>query len=131
PAHVQVIQEALDDQLPRHTVLAISLASVLAYCHVQEWRYRDALTLGNVAMQVHPLANADKAAIFLRLHQGFAALASTSLSQATEYIEDAQRLALRHCHGPSYEVLSTQMMRAVLHYENNEPELAMALLEPA
>lgn len=131
PAHVQRMQDALDAQLPRHTVLAISLASVLAYCHVQEWRFGDAVTLGNVAMQVHPLANADKAAVFLRLHQGFAALAGTSLAQATEYIEDAQRLALRHGHGLSYEVLSAQMMRAVLHFEDNEPQQAMALLEPA
>jgi len=131
PAHVQVMQDALDVQLPRHTVLAIGLASVLTYCHVQDWRFRQALTLGNVAMHVHPLANADKAAVFLRLHQGFAALASTSLAQATDYIVDAQQLALRHGHALSYEVLSTQMMRAVLHVENNEPELAMALLEPA
>lgn len=130
-AQIATLEADLQQHLETQPVLAVSLASVLAFVYSDLSRHAEAATICSMGLHAQRAAQADKALLFLRIHQASSALARESVGTAVLCIEEAQRLASIEGHSLSYEVLTTRIMRAVLHYESNEIERAWELLWPA
>ncbi|MCG2842618.1 LuxR C-terminal-related transcriptional regulator [Sandaracinobacter sp. RS1-74] len=123
----------LEDMLTRYVgtnpVTAASVASLLAISYIELCRYSEAATVCDIGMNALRELGSTKVAIFLRIHQAAVALACETVSKAVLYIEDGCRLAHAESDFGRYEVLTTQILRAELHYEANELEMARALLD--
>lgn len=124
------LEAALAAHIGKQPVLAGSVACMLALAYLELSRYTEAATVCGIGFNALNEFRASKVAIFLRIHQADIALAHDTVDKAILYIEDAQRLA-RAEGGNSYEIFSTQILRANLHYENNDVDAALSLLEPA
>ncbi|MBY8824986.1 LuxR C-terminal-related transcriptional regulator [Sphingomonas colocasiae] len=130
-ARIAGLEAALAAYIGTQPVLAGSVASLLTLVYLELSRYAEAATVCGIGLKALQEYSASKVAIFLRIHQGDVALARDTIDKAVLHIEDAQRLARIEGGGSSYEVLSTQVLRANLHYENNELDIALRMLEPA
>jgi LuxR family maltose regulon positive regulatory protein len=127
-ARLEADLEALREAQP---VLAVGIASVLAYVYLDQSRHADSAAVCSIGLHVRGHSEATKALLFVRLHQARNALARDSVDTAVLCVEEAQRLASIEGHSHSYEVLTTRIMRALLHYESNELAQAQELLSPA
>lgn len=127
-ARIATLEADLAAHLDRQPVLAVGIASVLAYLYLDASRHADSATVCSIGLQVRGHSEATKAMLFLRQHQANNALARESVDTAALYLDEAQRLAAQEGGDHSYEVLTTHTMRAVLHYERNELETAWQLL---
>ncbi len=125
---IAMLEADLKVHLGTQPVVAASIASVLAFIYLDRSRHTESATFCMLGVQAQ---HASKITVFLRIHQASNAIARDTIEKAVLCIEDAQRLAAIESGIGSYEVLSTQIMRAILHYENNELEIAQALLMPA
>ncbi|MBN9332626.1 LuxR C-terminal-related transcriptional regulator [Devosia sp.] len=130
-ADIDRLEAALAAQMAREPVLAASIASVLAFLYLDLSRHAEAAAICSMGMSALDVASNYKATLFIRLHQAAAALAQDTLEQAVLCVEDAMRIASIEGSSASYEMVTSQILRGVLHYENNELKQALALLQPA
>lgn len=130
-ADIELLEGTLAVQMAAEPVLAAATASVLAFLYLDLSRHAEASAICSMGMSALDAASNYKAAIFIRLHQAAAALARDTYDQALLCVEDAMRIARIEGRSTSYEIVTTQIMRGVLHYENNELRQALALLQPA
>ncbi len=128
---IDLLEGALAVQMVAEPVLAAATASVLAFLYLDLSRHAEAAAVCSMGMSALDSATNYKAAIFIRLHQASAALACDSHDQALLCVEDAMRIARIEGTSASYEMVTTQIIRGILHYENNEIKQALALLQPA
>ena len=128
---ISMLEDDLRQQLSTNPVMAASLASVLAYIYVDRCQYQDAAVVCSQGLHAQRADTTNKVVLFIRQHQASAALAIDTLDMAVLCIEDAQRLAAIDGGHDSYEVICTQILRGVLHYENRALEKGWALLAPA
>ncbi|GEM_PF-1141744 len=126
-----LLETALANQINADPVLAASFASVLAFVYLDLSRYAEAATICSIGMSALDSASAYKATIFIRQHQASAALAHDTYDSALLCAEDAMRLAQIEGTSGGYEIVTCQITRGILHYENNELDQALALLQPA
>lgn len=112
-------------------LLAASIASVLAFAYVDRSQFSEAARVSAIGFQAHKDDNTGKGTLFLDIHHASCLIATGSLDRALHYIEHAQKLARADCSDDSYEVLSAQVMRGILHYERNELTEARNCLLPA
>jgi LuxR family maltose regulon positive regulatory protein len=128
-------QERLEADLHRHLehapVLAASIASVLGFGYVDQTLYDQALRACALGMQLQSAPEENRVTVFVLLHRTSAQLAVESVAQAQSSSEEALRLACSDGVSDSYEVLSAQMIRALVHYEQGELDVAQRLLLPA
>lgn len=130
-AQIATLEADIRTHLGTQPILAAGIASVLAFVYLDLSRHADSIAICNIGLHAQHGSNSNKVTIFLRLHQASNAIARDTIEKAVLCTEDAQRLASIESSEGSYEVLTSQMMRAVLHYENNELEAARQLLTPA
>ena len=128
---VDLLEAALAAQMSADPVLAASIASVLAFIYMDLSRHAEAAAICSLGMSALDATSNYKATIFIRLHQATAALAQDTHEQALLCVEDAMRIARIEGSSGSYEIVASQIIRGVLHYENNELKQALALLQPA
>lgn len=125
----------LADELERHrhqhAVLAASLASVLAFVHVDHARFAQASTVCEAGLEVQARPIVVKAALWVLLHQASVKLARHSLDEALGCIDHAWQLAQADGAPDSYEVMATSLMRGIVLHEDGQTEAAIALIEPA
>lgn len=110
-------------------VLSASISSVLAFTYLDISQYEAAADICSLGLNAQNIDN--NATMFIRIQQTSIAIAQDSIEKALMHIEHAQRLASIECSNDSYEVLVSQIMRAILHYENNELEEAAKMLSQA
>jgi LuxR family maltose regulon positive regulatory protein len=130
-AHLQRLQEELNHYLARDLVMAASIGSVLGFSYVVDSQFEHALSTCNRVLHAVGAGTADKVQVFLLWHKASALLAGEAIEQAQACVSEALRLALEDGSCDSYEVLGSQIMTAVLHYERGELAEAEALLMPA
>jgi LuxR family maltose regulon positive regulatory protein len=112
-------------------VLAASIASVLAFAYVDRSQFAEAARVSAIGFQAHKDDNTGKGTLFLDIHHASNLISTGSLDRALHYVEHAQKLARADRSDDSYEVLSAQVMRGILHYERNELADARDCLLPA
>lgn len=128
---INALEADLRIHLDNQPVLAAGIASVLAFVYLDLSRYVEAATICRLGLHAQEASSTNKATLFVRIHQAGAAIALDSIDKAVMCIEDAQRLARIEGDSASYEVLISQIMRGILHYENNELDDAWRVLWPA
>lgn len=131
PTVLQMLQQEYQTQSSRNTVLAASLASLLAFQDLNAGHFTRAHEVCAQALQLQPRGSKAKALVFLHVHQASAALAQGTLEQAQRSIDAAQALAQYSCSAQSFEMHTLQLMQALLHFENGHTEQAEQLLRPA
>lgn len=116
--------------LDTNPVLAAIIASVLAFSYVDRGHYAEAMRVSKLGFHAQRADNSSKVTLFLDLHYASALIATETIGQAIVHVVHAQKLARLECGPQSYEVLTSQLMRGVLHYECNELEEARQNLVP-
>lgn len=116
--------------LDTNPVLAAVIASVLAFVFVDRGDYTEAMRVSRLGFHAQRADNSSKVTLFLDLHYASALIATETIGQAIVHVVHAQKLARLECGPQSYEVLTSQLMRGVLHYECNELEEARQNLVP-
>lgn len=119
--------ECLDAQ----PVMAASLASVIAWGHIENGNIAEASRICQMAMDPHAGKSLVRVSLFLHVHWVSVLMMHDTVSTAIAHIEQAQMLAQVECGADSYEVLIPQLKRGILHYEQDELEQARACLTPA
>lgn len=127
---IALLEQMLSDYLSTEPVVAASVASLLSMAYVELSRYAEAATVCDIGLNAVRHLGPTKVAIFLRIQQANVALAQETVGKAILCIEDGWRLAKLEGDLGHYEVVATQIMRAELHYEANELDEALALVEP-
>lgn len=125
------LEAELHRHLERAPVLAASIASVLGFGYADQALYDQALRVCALGMQIQPAPEENRVTVFVLLHRTSAQLAVESVAQAQSSSEEALRLACSDGVTDSYEVLSAQIIRALVHYEQGELDVAQRLLLPA
>lgn len=127
--------EKLEDNIRKHIgtepILAAGIASVLAFIYLDQSRHAESLRICQLGQRTQNDPNNNRVTVFLLVHQASNAIARDTLDTAITYIEKAQQLAGFEGDDDCYEVLLSQIMRAILHYEKNELKSARHLLSPA
>jgi LuxR family maltose regulon positive regulatory protein len=125
----------LDTEMKRHQdqhpVLAGSIASVLAFIHLDSARFAEAIAVCDAGLATQPASLDSSEVMWIRLQQADAMLARNCVTRAKLCIEHACQLAQREANPDSYEVLATQLMHGVVLYENDHLDAALALILPA
>ncbi|MBK1793193.1 hypothetical protein JHL21_01610 [Devosia sp. WQ 349] len=117
--------------LDTQPILAAVIASVLAFFYVDTGRFSEAIRISRLGFHAQRADNSSKVTLFLDLHYASALIATDTIDQAIAHVVHAQKLAHLECGPHTYEVLTSQLMRGVLHYECNELDAALDNLMPA
>lgn len=129
--YTQRLDQYMHQLLASEPLLAASIASVLAFYHVELCDYVRVAQVCRLGMQAMQQPQENRITVFILLHRISAELATQSLDQARLSSEEALRQAFSDRVNDSYEVLAAQMVRALVHYEQNELNEAWELLAPA
>lgn len=127
---INQLQSALQLHLHNQPILAAGIASILAFVHIDNCEFVEAAHICRLGLHVRETDQPNKAILFVNLHQASVSLALESCARALNYCNKAQQLVAASDTN-SYEVLISQMMRGILHFELNELDLAWKNLESA
>lgn len=128
--HIARMEADVRTHRDKEPVLATGLCTVLAAVYLDLSRHAEAASLCSIGLHAQGADSTSRVNIFVRIHQAHAALAGGSLEQAALYMEDGLRLARTDSSSDSYEMMSSQLVRGVLHFEANELDDARRLLQP-
>jgi LuxR family maltose regulon positive regulatory protein len=126
---LSALEQAMEEHRGRQPLLASGVACMLALAYLELSRYAEAGTICGIGLHALQDFRDSKVAVFLRIHQADIAAARDTIDKAVLHIEEAQRVARIGAGADSYEVLATRVLRAGLHYENNELDAAQDLLD--
>jgi LuxR family maltose regulon positive regulatory protein len=127
---VAFLEAQLLNFLDTNPVLAAVIASVLAFIYVDRGDFAEAIRVSRLGFHAQRADTSSKVTLFLDLHYASALIATDTIGQAIVHVVHAQKLARLECGPQTYEVLTSQLMRGVLHYECNELEEARQNLIP-
>ncbi|MFC0306517.1 LuxR C-terminal-related transcriptional regulator [Rhizorhabdus histidinilytica] len=125
------LERAMEAHRGVRPILASGVACMLALAYLELSRYAEAATVCGIGLHAMHDVKDSRVSVFLRIHQADIAMARDTVDKAVLYIEDAQRIARIGSGVDNYEVIATRILRAGLHYENNELDAALALLDPS
>lgn len=128
---IAYLESRLQRFLVTQPILAAVIASVLAFVYVDRGQYDEAIRVSRLGFHAQRANNSSKVTLFLDLHYASALIATDTIDQAIAHVVHAQQLAHLECGPHTYEVLTSQLMRGVLHYECNELDAALEDLMPA
>lgn len=124
------LEAAMWKYVGREQVLAASVASLLAFSHLENARHDESVTICNIGLNTQHAPQENKISVFLNIHQACNYLARESVDKAAPLVERALQVACRECGPSSYEVLSSRTLMGVLHYERGELDEARRQLLP-
>lgn len=106
-----------------------ALSNVLGLCHIARGEFELALTAGESAGRLHHMGESSYGVCYSHCVRGLAYQAQGRLSAAFREFESGERLA-RMAAGPkSFNAAMPRVLKAVVHYERNELDQAMDILE--
>ena len=129
--HVHALEQEYAHQAGRNPILAVAIASVLAFIWLDEGRYTQAATICSRGLRLHAPESTAKVRLFLHMHQANAAVAIGSLTDAQTCLAQARHLAQLQLSPHSYEMHTLQLLQALVDFERNDTESAWQLLQPA
>lgn len=131
PQLIADLRESFADFLGRHPVVALSIASVLAWAEVEAGDFRSARRTITLGRQLQTQAPLSKSMIFLEIYLARCELATGSLPEALAAAARARALAESQCTPGGYEVVSAEVWHGVCLAEAGETTAARALLSRA
>ncbi|KRW61053.1 helix-turn-helix transcriptional regulator [Pseudomonas sp. TTU2014-080ASC] len=129
--NLQRLENEMNRRIGKDQVLAMSMASLVAFGYLDAWRYKEAMAFCNLGLNVDEIRSERKIAIFLLVHKACCLLATDRVEAALAVAQEACRQAALEGTYGLYERMCSQLLLGTVLYESNELETAANTLIPA